>query len=268
VTFTLCINRWAYPNSIPISEAMSHAKGIGYDCFEPNVEEEDLKLDQGQLERKWREVASNAESLGLRIPSVSTSLYWRRNMLLDQELDAALEVAKVQARVANILGAKVMLVVPGVAVPELSYEAQLERARRAILRVSKVSSQEGVKVGVENVWNRVVASPLDMRRLVDNLSPDWVGVYFDAGNTLPQSLPEQWIRTLGGSIVAVQVKDFSLRDMKFGIPFTGNVNWINVRKALEEVAYSGPITAEISPYPGDPHKASFDTYHAMRQVFK
>ena len=51
-------------------------------------------------------------------------------------------------------------------------------------------------------------SPLEMRRLIDEVASPHVGVLFDTGNVVQFGFPEQWIRILGSRIKEVHLKDF------------------------------------------------------------
>jgi len=265
------VNAWSYPSGMNLPEMFSHAKRVGYELFEPVVDEQDLNmLNSPDFSRRWGEVRDLAQSAGLGIYTIATGLYWRFNIILSDQFERAAKVLEAEAKAANIVGAKVLLVVPGVAVPELSYEEHIERAKDALAKLSKVAEDYGVVIGVENVWNRIFASPLDMKRLLDELDPKVVGAYVDVGNTLPHSLPEHWIMTLKGRIVAMHAKDFLAEPGRctFGIPLTGSVNWRSIKRLLDEVGYSGSLTAEVPPYPGDPFKAAEDAASSLRQIFK
>ena len=94
-----------------------------------------------------------------------------------------------------------------------------------------------------------------------------VGAYLDVGNTLPHSLPEHWIYVLKDFLKAVHVKDFNMNKLEFGIPLYGDVNWLGVKRAFEEIGYDWYLTIEVPPYKGDPCKAIFDSRDALRRIF-
>lgn len=264
------VNAWSYPSSVKLTDAMRHAKAVGFELFEPVVDEQDVNgLDSPEFRRRWEEIRDNALSIGLGIYTIATGLYWRFNMVFEDQFDKVARVLEAQARAANITGAKVVLVVPGVAVPELSYEENLNRVKAALRKLEPIARNYGIVIGIENVWNRLFASPLDMKILLNDLDPKIFGVWLDVGNTLPHSLPEHWITTLKDRIAAMHAKDFLAEPGRctFGIPLTGSVNWVNVRKLLDSIGYSGPMTAEVPPYPGDPFKAAQDAAASLRQIF-
>ncbi|MBP1357879.1 MAG: sugar phosphate isomerase/epimerase [Sulfolobus sp.] len=265
MAYYICINGWAYPSSINLKDALNHAKFIGFECFETNLEEEDLKLSDEEFKKKWKDIKKYVDDIGIHTRTVCTGLYWRYNPIVN--LEEGLNVAKKHLLMASILEAKVILLVPGVAIPELSYDENIYKAKQFVEKVGKMGEDYGVNIGVENVWNRMLVSPVEMKSFIESINMKNVGVYFDIGNMSMVTHPEHWIKILGNLILAIHAKDFNTRSLSFGIPLTGTVNWKGVRKALDEIHYSGTITAEISPYVGDPYKAVLDTFNALKQIF-
>lgn len=260
------VNAWSYPKTLPVEEAMRHAKSVGYAGYEVAVSAEDLEAwGTPTWQAKWERLKETADSLGIEIPSVATGLFWRANFVTQPE--EALRVVRLECEVAHLLGARVILVVPGVGVSDLTYEQHLRRAAEVLRQAAAIAREHGVRIGLENVWNRVFAGPLEFRRLLEEVGDEAVGAYFDVGNTLPHSLPEHWIEVLGKRILQVHVKDFHLAEATFGIPLSGDVSWPAVRQALEKVGYRGYVIPEVPPYPGDPCQAAEDALRALRKVF-
>ena len=83
-------------------------------------------------------------------------------------------------------------------------------------------------LGVENVWNKFLLSPLEFQCFIDRIGNPYVKVHFDTANVLISGYPEQWISILGERIVNVHAKDFRLAVGNingFCIPLEGDVNW-------------------------------------------
>jgi len=263
------VNVWSFPHGTSVIEAMKKTAEIGFEGFEVAVVQEDLaRFGSSTWREKWTQIKVEADNLNLKMPSVATGLFWKYNMILEEQKREALKVIEVECEVASILNAEVILVVPGVGLPKLTYEKHFTRAVEALKEAAKIAKKHDVKIGVENVWNRVFAGPLEFKKLIDEVNDERVRVYFDIGNTLPHSLPEHWIRMLKKHIIQLHVKDFNMKELRFGIPLTGSVNWIEVRKALSEVKYNGFMVAEVPPYLGNPYKAIYDTYTSLRSIFQ
>ena len=113
-----------------------------------------------------------------------------------------------------------------------------------------------VLMNPENVWNKFLLSPLEMRSFVDQFHSPWVGMHFDAGNVMQYGYPEDWILTLGQRIKRIHFKDFKLaaggEPAHFADLLEGDVNWKAVMAALVKVGYNGVISPEIGRNAGSP----------------
>ena len=104
---------------------------------------------------------------------------------------------------------------------------------------------------VENVWNRFLLSPLEMRSLMDEVGSEYVNVLLDTGNLVLTGYPEQWIRILGSRVKEIHLKDFraSVGTINgFVQLLEGDVNWPEVMSALKDMSFEGFVTAELFPY--------------------
>jgi L-ribulose-5-phosphate 3-epimerase len=104
---------------------------------------------------------------------------------------------------------------------------------------------------LENVWNRFLFSPLEMRAVLDAVASPRVGARLDTGNLLAFGYPEQWIRILGHHIGEVHLEEY--RQSVGGVDgfvglLEGYVDWPKVMAALGEIGYNGFLTAEVFPY--------------------
>jgi hexulose-6-phosphate isomerase len=102
-----------------------------------------------------------------------------------------------------------------------------------------------VVIGIENVWNKFLLSPLEFSRYVDEFDSSWVQAYFDVGNVILFGYAQDWIRTLGKRIVRIHLKDFKRRGYKWTNLREGDVNWREVRRAFDEIGYRGYTTTEL-----------------------
>jgi len=148
------------------------------------------------------------------------------------------------------------------------YDVCYDRATQAISQLLPTAEKLGVSVAVENVWNKFLLSPLEMRDFIDYFQSEKVGAYFDVGNVLLTGYPDQWIRILDSRIKRVHIKDFKLSSGTadgFVDLLEGDVDFDAIKKALTEINYDGYVTAEMIPYVhGRPEK----TAAAMKKIFK
>ena len=162
-----------------------------------------------------------------------------------------------QLEVASILGADTILIVPGCVNASFApnfgivdYDVAYELATESIKDLIPDAEKYGVVIGVENVWNKFLLSPLEMRSFIDSFDSPWVQSYFDVGNVMLTGYPEQWIKILGKRIKKVHFKEFRCNVGTldgFVDLLAGDVNWAAVVDALNAVGYDGWVTGEMIP---------------------
>jgi hexulose-6-phosphate isomerase len=190
---------------------------------------------------------------GLTIHSVMNADHWRYPLSSADPEVVAKSVAGMETslRNAKLWGCDSVLLVPAVVNPETPYRDAWTRSQKVVReRILPLAQELQVVIGMEEVWNKFLLSPLEMARYVDEFASPWVKAYLDVGNMVFYGYPQDWIRTLGKRIHRVHVKDFQL-DRGKGQFFwknlgEGDVDWPEVRKALGEAGYEGWVTTEIS----------------------
>ena len=199
------------------------------------------------------EITEAAARTGLRIHSVMNADHWRFPLSsADPEVvNKSVAGMETSLRNATLWGADAVLLVPAVVNPETSYKDAWTRSQHVIKgRILPLAQELKVVIGMEEVWNKFLLSPLEMARYVDEFASPWVKAYLDVGNMLFYGYPQDWIRTLGPRIARVHVKDFKLDRGKGQFAWTnlgeGDVDWPAVRTALADVKYEGWVTAEIN----------------------
>lgn len=199
------------------------------------------------------EIREAAAAAKLTIHSVMNADHWRYPLSSADPEVVAKSVAGMETsfRNAKLWGADTVLLVPAVVNAETSYQDAWTRSQRVIReRILPMAKDVKVVVGIEEVWNKFLLSPLEMARYVDEFQSPWVKAYLDVGNMLFYGYPQDWIRTLGSRTVRVHVKDFQLDRPNSKYAWKnlgeGDVDWPAVRQALADVRYEGWVTAEIS----------------------
>ena len=151
-------------------------------------------------------------------------------------------------RVAARLGADTILVHPGQLRPEARYDAAFGWLVAALRELRPDLEATGVGLAIENVWNKFLLSPLEMRELIDQVGHPLVGAYFDVGNVVAFGYPQQWVHILGPRVRRVHVKDFRGRPAQltgFCQLMDGDVDWPAVVAALRAIGYDGYLTSEV-----------------------
>ena len=270
------INAWAFPSDMPVKERIRLAAENGYDGIEL-IFTETGEISLERTDAELLEYRKYAESLGLTIPSIVGSVYGKTNLGNPDPdiINAALDRGARMLHGGAVLGADTALVVPGrvnkeTENPDGRYDIVYDNAVKNVRRLAKAAEQEGVYVGIENVWNKFLLSPLEMRTFVDYAESPYVGVYFDVGNFVPWAFPEQWIRILGSRIKKIHMKDYLV---SFGPSGTfvdlleGSIDWKEFRNACREIGYDDFCVAEVGPFAQEPLLKLKTTALAMDAIF-
>ena len=202
--------------------------------------------------KQAEEIKDESLKSGLRIHSVMNSEHWRSPISSPDPavVDKSVAGMETSLRNAKLWGADAVLLVPAVVGPDTSYQDAWTRSQKVIReRILPLAQELKVIVAVEEVWNKFLLSPLEFVRYVDEFQSPWVKAYFDVGNVVFYAYPQDWIRTLGQRIVRVHLKDFQL-DRPGGRFYwknigEGDIDWVEVRKALDDIGYDGWVTTEI-----------------------
>lgn len=152
------------------------------------------------------------------------------------------------------LGGDTVLIVPGVVNEKVSYEQAYITSQQSIRELLPYVEETGMQLGVENVWNNFLISPMEAKRYIDEINHPLVGWYFDVGNILRYGWPDHWIRTLNKRIVKLHIKEFSRELMNskglwegFKVDLLeGDNNWPVVMQAVRDINHTGGwLTAEV-----------------------
>ncbi|MCL2126709.1 MAG: sugar phosphate isomerase/epimerase [Treponema sp.] len=233
-------------------------KKAGYDGAEP------VLSDSGYLNSSMSDddilgLRALAERNGLAIPTVGAWNLWEYNLVSDssETRERARNIIRFQLKAARLLGADTILVIPGWVGTEFSpkpefvrYDIAYERAAEAFKVLSEDAGREGVKIGIENVWNRFLLSPVEVARLVDEIASPFFGVYFDVGNIIYIGYPDQWIEILGRRIFKIHLSDYRFSQAGLGAfvdLFAGDVDFGNVVNSLKKIGYDDWLTMEMLP---------------------
>lgn len=251
--FTKGICSVIFPKTTPRAECFQQAKDAGFDAMELALGP-DLPLDASHDDvRRLGDAASKA---GVRIATLWVSDALHQNPL--NAADPAVRARGVEAirkalAIASDLncGALLLYAVRLGNGAKLEYGSQetWDRYTQELTKVIPDAERAKVLLNPENVWNKFLLSPLEMRAFVDQFHSPWVGVHFDAGNVMQYGYPEDWILTLGQRIKRIHFKDFKLAGggeaAHFADLLEGDVNWKAVMAALVKTGYDGFISPEI-----------------------
>jgi L-ribulose-5-phosphate 3-epimerase len=231
------------PKDRPYAERFQMARDAGFDAIE---------MQTIAKNEEAAEIKEAAEKAGLRIHSVMNMEHWKSPISSGDPdvVTRSVRGMETSLRNAALWKADTVLLVPAVVDANTPYKDAYTRSQRVIReRLLPMASDLKVIIAVEEVWNKFLLSPLEFARYVDEFDSPWVRAYFDVGNVVIYAFPQDWIRTLGPRIVKMHLKDFNF-DRRNG-RFTwknigeGDIDWLEVRRALTEIGYAGYVTTEV-----------------------
>ncbi len=232
------------PKELSYADRFALARKAGFDAIEMQT------ITSADEAAEIRDAATKS---GIRIHSVMNSDHWRLPLSSADPDVVSRSVTGMETslRNAKLWGADAVLLVPAVVDPKTSYQEAWTRSQKVIReRLLPVAKDLNIVIAVEEVWNKFLLSPIEFARYIDDFESPLLKAYFDVGNIVFYGYPQDWIRTLGPRIAKVHLKDFNV-DRANG-KFTwknigeGDIDWVEVRKALAEVKYSGFVTTEVN----------------------
>lgn len=226
-----------------LADRFQLAIDAGFEGVEPNVPGVSIE-----------EAVSAAKQTGLIIDGTVGGYHWKirhtdsdpavRKQALDQLKKGLQETAD--------MGADTMLLVPGHGRDGDAKEVY-DRAIAAVSEVLPVCEKTGVSILIENVWNQFLydhdggsdQTADALAEFIDEFNSPLVGVQFDIGNHWKYGDPAGWIRTLGDRIKKLDIKGFSRQDGRFTKITEGDIVWPSVKKALQDIGFTGWLAAEV-----------------------
>ncbi|HTS26592.1 MAG TPA: sugar phosphate isomerase/epimerase family protein [Bryobacteraceae bacterium] len=249
-----------FPKDMPRAECFTRAKSAGFDAIEVAVGT-DLPLDISRDDA--RRMAETAEKAGIRIATLWVSEPLHQYPL--NHADPAVRARGVESirrgiAIASDLNCGALLLyavrLGSGAKLEVGSQDTWDRFTAELSKVVPDGERAKVFLNPEDVGNKFILSPLEMRSFVDQFHSPWVGVHFDTGNIVQYGYPEDWILTLGQRIKRIHIKDYKLGTRGEAGHFTGllegDVNWKAVMAALVKVGYSGFLSPEVGLDPSRP----------------
>ena len=232
------------PDDLPYARRFAMARQAGFDAVEMHTI---AKPDEAA------EVREAAAGAGIRIHSVMNADHWRFPLSSADPDIVKRSVAGLEASLSNaaLWGADTVLLVPAVVDATTTYHDAWTRSRDVIRRAVLPRARElKVTIAIEEVWNKFLLSPIEFVRYVDEFDSPWVKAYFDVGNVVFYGYPQDWIRTLGARIAKVHLKDFQLDRPNGRFQWRnlgeGDIDWLEVGRALDAVGYRGYVTTEVA----------------------
>jgi L-ribulose-5-phosphate 3-epimerase len=228
------------PKSLSVADAFQLAKDCGF---------EQIECPTTPDESKAEEMLAASRKAGLRIHSVMNQAHWSSPLSSPDPavVEKSLEGMRASLGNAKLWGSDTVLLVPAVVNAEVGYAEAWERSQRQIRKLIPIAQESKIVIGIEEVWNKFLLSPLEFARYIDSFDSPYVKAYFDVGNVAINGYPQDWIRVLGKRIVKLHIKDFKFeKNLASWMPLKeGAIDWRAVHAALEAIKYKGTATVEL-----------------------
>jgi L-ribulose-5-phosphate 3-epimerase len=290
------INQWAFPASMDMTSCLKRATRFGF----AGIELELIRQGENRIGLNWnrRQLLSlrkSAEKQGIALTSLCSWLLWEHPVTSNEQKrrETGEEICRRMIVIADTLGMDTVLFIPGFVGCDfplslrkkggfqntqeedptseiVSYDLAYERVHAVLKRLSPLAEKHKVHLGIENVWNKFLLSPLEMRDLIDKVGSPYVRSYLDLGNVLGVGYPEHWVRILGDRIRQIHVKDHRTKVGtllgRVGL-LEGDANWPEIVRSLKEIGYAGFVTAEFFPYQFHPEALIANVSQGMDSIF-
>lgn len=249
--------------NMSLDDTLNLCQEAGYECVEL-VFRPGRDLDPGMNDDELRQVGSKCQQARVHIASVIAGINDGGNLLsLDpgerenrkRSLLRTLEIAKA-------LGVNGTLLHPGQLTVEGTYEEAWNNLLHTLRELAPVAEASGCAIALENVWNKFLLSPREMREFIDGIRSDWVGVYLDTANMMAYGYPEHWIRSLDKRIKQVHFKDFKRKEHKFVPLMEGDTDWPTIMKELRAIGYDDSVIHEV----GGDRSVQIEMAKRMRKI--
>lgn len=228
------------PAKLSTADRFKMARDVGFEVAQVPTE-----LD----ERKAEEIKKAADAANIRIDSVMNMDHWKYPLSSSDRaiVEKSLAGMRTSLHNAKLWGSDAVLLVPAVVNPQTSYQDAWTRSQKEIRTLIPLAEELKVVIGIEEVWNKFLLSPLEMAKYIDEFQSPWIKAWFDVGNVVLYGYPQDWIHTLGNRIIKVHVKDFKRKENGYAWVNLGDgdVDWAAVRQAFADVGYSGSAVTEL-----------------------
>ncbi|MFL5242343.1 MAG: sugar phosphate isomerase/epimerase family protein [Gemmataceae bacterium] len=239
------------PNNPSLVKMLDPIKKAGFEGIQLGVTDLVGELSPRTTDADVAKLAKNCRDAGIEPHSIYGGITFFRED--EGERKKGLDQAKRVLDLAAGLGAKTILIHPGQLSPSIPYDDCWKFSVEGLNALKRQAESTHIRLGLENVWNRFLMSPLEFQRILAEVNSPQVGIWFDIGNVVVFGFPEQWIRILGAKpIVGLHIKDFHRGpNDHFGtydgfVPlFHGSVNWPTVMRELVKQKIDDYLVTEV-----------------------
>jgi hexulose-6-phosphate isomerase len=228
------------PTTLSVADRFKLARDTRFEVVQAMTEPDESKAE---------EIKKAAEAAGVGIDSVMNMDHWKYPLSSSDPVVVEKSLAGMRTSLHNakLWGAGTVLLVPAVVNPQTSYREAWTRSQNEIRKLLPLAEELKIVIAIEEVWNKFLLSPLEMAKYIGEFQSPWIKAWFDVGNVVFYGYPQDWIHTLGKTIVDVHLKDFKRKDDGYAWVNLGDgdIDWPAVRQAFADIGYSGSAIVEL-----------------------
>ena len=252
-------NKFLY-EKLSFKDSVKIIRDAGFDAYEMSLgciysDFENCAFCKDNYIETAKEYREYADELGIECNQAHAPHEWR---LFDEEREKKLDKAVLRSiEIASILGAEIIVVHPKQYFvypehPQELFEINMKYYRELIPYAEKYN----IKIAIENMWqaNNAAHTPTDsvcsraweFCKYLDTINSKWIVGCLDIGHLslMSANIPE-FIKTMGKDrIKALHIHDTDFISDSHTLPFSENIDYLEVAKALAEIEYDGDFTFE------------------------
>src|SRR5215813_11899364 len=230
------------PEKLSVIDRFKLARDTGFEVIQAPTTPDAKQAD---------EIKAAADASGVGVDSVMNMAHWKYPLSSADPavVETSMEGMRTSLRNAKLWGCDAVLLVPAVVNPQTSYKDAWTRSQKQIRALLPLAEELKMVIAIEEVWNKFLLSPLEMLAYINEFKHPLIRAWFDVGNVVLYGYPQDWIHTLGSTIVKVHLKDFKRSENGYAWVNLGegDIDWPAVRQAFTDVGYRGSAIAELQP---------------------
>ena len=230
------------PEKLSVADRFKLARDTGFDVLQAPTTPDLKQAD---------EIKAAADASGVRVDSVMNMAHWKYPLSSADPgvVETSMAGMRTSLHNAKLWGCDAVLLVPAVVNPQTSYKEAWTRSQKQIRALLPLAEELKILIAIEEVWNKFLLSPLEMLTYINEFKHPLIRAWFDVGNVVLYGYPQDWIHTLGSTIVKVHLKDFKRSENGYAWVNLGegDIDWPAVRQAFADVGYHGSVIAELQP---------------------
>ena len=234
--------------NIPIQYASEFVKTLGFDALEVSYCKNG-EISQNTSISMYIELNKKIKEQSLVISSISTLLLNDMSIISDikEERNEAMNICKNMIEAANLLDVPTVSISPGKVQVNDNYINYYNKSLEQVGVLLDYAKKNNVILCIENVWQGLLLSPMEMNNYVNYLDNCNLGVCIDIGNALLNGFPQHWLKTMGNKVKKIHITDLKIRRnliYEFKNPGQGDVKWREIMQIIKEIGFDQYLTVE------------------------